>query len=216
MAKFNITLLDPEFALKDTLAGQAKFAVIDTPLQSLRGLPFKRLDVEVDETDIKSLLDTPVFDNVEFQSGAYEDLDGNAIEYEGVRFDSVLLTLQQSKNIISTSIQGRNGTIKEYISDGDWVITLTGLIIGETVSSGGNFSLNGIGNKYPQTDVNRLKKICDVNDSVKINSNILNVFGIEDVVITDKRFEQRAGQYNNQFFELQMVSDNTDLTITVL
>ena len=35
-----------------------------------------------------------------------------------------LVTINQEKNIVATPIDGRVGTIKEYISDGDFQITL--------------------------------------------------------------------------------------------
>lgn len=48
--------------------------------------------------------------------------------HEGERysllFQEVVISVSQERNIVTTSLQGRDGTIKEYISNGDYGITL--------------------------------------------------------------------------------------------
>ena len=48
--------------------------------------------------------------------------------HEGERysllFQEVVISVTQERNIVTTSLQGRDGTIKEYISNGDYGITL--------------------------------------------------------------------------------------------
>ncbi|MEI8137589.1 MAG: DUF6046 domain-containing protein, partial [Bacteroidota bacterium] len=44
--------------------------------------------------------------------------------------DTALFNVTQTKNIITTSIQGRNGTVKEYISLGDYNVTIKGVLTG--------------------------------------------------------------------------------------
>lgn len=209
--KFNITLLDPAFGLRDELGNAQKFAVIGPPPSVVRGLAFTRLDVEVDETDIESMLGTPIYDTIEFPAG----VDENGQSYNGVRLDTALITINQSKNILTTPIQGRDGTIKEYISDGDFVITISGLIVGQSLSSGQSFTMQKIGNKYPSEDVKALFNICKVKSTVQINSQFLNRFNINDVVITNYSFDQVAGKYNTQIFEINLLSDSSELILNV-
>ena len=100
-----------------------------------------------------------------------------------------------SKNIIKTAIQGRNGTVKEYISDGDYDITLRGMLTSQNAS------------QYPLEEFNRLLKLCELNEALTIVSDYIQLFGIYDIVIDSSSFPQREGFQNTQLFELKCVSD---------
>lgn len=211
MAKFNITLLNPLFGLKDTVGDKKKFLTADSVLHHGRRFVHYEEEPLTDKSELTSMLGTEVLDTLEFDA----DSDERGNRYNGLRIDAVLLTVSQTKNIVKTSIQGRNGTVKEYISDGDYMITVTGVIIGESLKSGDSFSMKDIGNRYPEKDVEELKQIMIIDDTVKVTSKFLNRFGIENVVIESYRFEQIAGMYNTQAFEIQMLSDNNPLTFEV-
>lgn len=138
-------------------------------------------------------------------TAVFSDLDLTAISVAGqtisVNIPTVLFTVTQTKNIITTPIQGRNGTVKEYISDGDYKINIKGVI---TNSNG----------KYPQfkidkglTTVNDLFQMCQLNKSLTVNSWYLWQFCIYELVITDFEFPQLEGQYSSQPFEINAISD---------
>ena len=86
-------------------------------------------DFDSNGQSFTSYLGTPVFSNLDFIGGSYKNLQGEQIEYEDLRIDTVLFDVSQQKNVVTTEIQGRNGTIKEYISDGDFAINISGLIV---------------------------------------------------------------------------------------
>jgi hypothetical protein len=118
-----------------------------------------------------------------------------------IQIPTVLFTVTQSKNIITTAIQGRNGTVKEYISDGDFKINIKGVI---TNSNG----------KYPQfkidkgiSTVNDLFQMCQLNKALTVNSWYLWQFCVYEMVITDYEFPQLEGQYSSQPFEINAISD---------
>lgn len=150
-----------------------------------------------------SYLGTPVFSNLDVEPGSYKNLEGEQIDFEGIRVDTVLFDVSQQKNIIKTDIQGRNGSVKEYISDGDFAVTIRGAIV------------NPEGAVYPEEDVLKLVEICKVQKSIQVNSRFLNdVFDIFDLVIESYSFPQSEGIENVQFFELSCVSDDPiELTI---
>lgn len=139
-------------------------------------------------------LGTPVFSNLQIDMGRYIDNKGNTIDYEGCVIDTVLITAQQTKNIIVTPIQGQNGTIKEYISDGDWHINIKGILLGKN-------------NTYPQSDVDNLQKILKAPASLVVNGFYLNQLGIFNLVITDYILPQKRGGYSEQDFEFNAISD---------
>lgn len=150
-------------------------------------------EFEGDEAIATSYLGTPVFTNLIIEPGSYIDNDGLTIDYEGITIDTVLMDISQSKNIVTTAIQGRNGTVKEYISDGDYMINIKGVIASNS-------------HQYPTDEVNKLIEICKVQDALKVASSFLQLFSIHSLVIQDYSFPQ--GQIvNNQPFELRCLSD---------
>ncbi len=124
--------------------------------------------------------------------------------YEQLNIDTVLMTVSQTKNIIRTQIQGKSGTIKEYVSDGDFEIDVAGIIVSEGE------------NTYPVEEVEALMQLFSIPDSLRVTSEFLNHFfvaspkgisGIDEVVITDFNFPQQEGIRNSQNFTCKMISD---------
>ena len=124
----------------------------------------------------------------------YMDLEGNIVSYYPIRIDSVIMTVEQSKTIVKTALQGRKGTIKEYISSGDYIISAKG-VIDNTI------------NEYPELAVGFLTKIANIPDQIKVTSKFLQQFSINYVVIERFRFTEKQGSRDIQPFELTMVSD---------
>lgn len=150
-----------------------------------------------DGNNITSYLGTPVFSNLEFVGGSYKNLQGEQISYDDLRVDTVLFNVNQSRNIVTTQIQGRNGTIKEYISDGDFDIQINGILV------------NPDGNKYPTEDVQTLMDILKAQSTIGVASQFLNdVFGVTDVVVTSYSFPQPEGFQNMQPFSINCLSND--------
>lgn len=164
-----------------------------TPLPT-RGSDFAEYEVEVntrlntgaDDTERLSVLGTPVFTDLWLKEN-----DSDA----GLRIDTVLMDISQQRNIVTTAIQGRNGTVKEYISDGDYQITVRGILV-----EAGPYD-------YPAEQVRELLRLCRVQAAVQAVSPFLQLFQIYDVVITDYRLPQLEGYQNLQPFELTCISD---------
>ncbi len=173
-----------------------------------------------------SMFGTPVFGQIVFEAGQYDDpaaaVGADATEYDGIKVQSVLAEMNQTKNIITTSIQGRNGTVKEYISDSDYSLTLTGLLVGENrgILRGKSADVAGanianIGNLPPTLDRNRLIAILKVPAAIRITSTFINAFidgdGIagpsNDWVVMSYSFPQERGVYNAQVFQINLLSD---------
>lgn len=109
-----------------------------------------------------------------------------------------LVEVTQKRNIITTSVAGLDGTIKEYISDGDCDITIKAKLVGDAADF------------YPGDLVNQVNTICSIKDSVEVYSTILNDYmGINNVVITDYSFSQlEEGARNVQEVTITCISDN--------
>ena len=170
---------------------------------------FEEVEIITQNFDRRSLLGSPVISNLEVAAGSYRDLDGNIIAYEGLRIDNVLFTVTQTRNVVTTPVVGSNGTVKEYISDGDFDVTAEIIIVGETRETADNiFEIQDIGNKIPERDITRLIKICQVQEVVQVSSVFLDLFEISQVVITSYTTPQRAGFQNTQVFTINALSDD--------
>jgi hypothetical protein len=143
------------------------------------------------------IFNTPIYSNITFNTGSYVDQNNRTINYavNGLVIEDCLVTVMNTKNIIKTSLQGRNGTVKEYISDGDYQIKIEGRIYG-----------NGM-NDYPQELVQKLHGICLAPQSINLTSTFLKLFNIEDIVIESYNIDQQEGVRNCQPFVLNCVSD---------
>lgn len=111
-----------------------------------------------------------------------------------LRIDMVLITVSQTKNIIKTAIQGVNGTVKEYISDGDYQISITGAFFGRE-------------NEYPEDDVLLLLDYLKQHNALRVQSEFLQLFDIDDIVVENYRFDAKEGMNNAQFFEISAISE---------
>lgn len=194
-------------SLKKGEAALPNFAK-NAALTAASAVLFRPDPIRKETTDITSYLGTPVYDQVVIQAGSYfeiEDINGeNPIEYDAIVMQTVLVDISMSKNIIATPIQGLNGTIKEYVSMGDYHINIQGNIVGETYLN----TVRDIGSVYPLTDTKLLAQICQVGKSINITSQFLNeVFDINEVVVTDFKFAQAEGFRNQQPFQLSLLSD---------
>lgn len=144
-------------------------------------------------------LGTPVYSNLIFLAeGANIGNPTTLNPDEGkrdLRIDTVLMTVDQTKNIVKTAIQGRNGTVKEYISDGDYMINIKGAIVSP-------YPL-----QYPQDDVDLLIRYMKVNTQIGVASFFLQLFGISDIVIEKYRIAEKLGSRNEVPFEIDAISD---------
>lgn len=116
------------------------------------------------------------------------------VPYDSIQFVACLITIQMAKNIVATTIQGRDGTVKEYISDGDYHINIKGVFT----------EANGV---YPEDDIEVLKNICKAKSNLSVVSKWLQQFDITNIVIDNYSFPQREGFYNTQLFEINALSD---------
>ena len=142
-----------------------------------------------------SKLGTVVYSNIIFNAGSILDQNGTIINtFNDFRIDDVLLNVSQSKKIITTEIQGRDGTVKEYIGLDDFQVQITG-------------RLNGTYNVNPKELTRQLKIILSAGQPLEITSWYLQNLGIDDIVVKDFNFGQTEGEYSTQYFTINAMSD---------
>jgi Domain of unknown function (DUF6046) len=109
--------------------------------------------------------------------------------------ETVLVDVSMSKNIVTTQIDGLNGTIKEFISDGDYNVSIRGAIV------------NKRGTAYPKIEVQKLIAITKCPHSIKVTCDYLSLFSIHNLSIEAPTLPQKEGTTNTQLFELNCLSD---------
>ncbi len=140
-----------------------------------------------------SKLGGAVFSNFNVQAGTYTK-NGQNYSFDEIKIDIALFEVQYSKNVITTSIQGRDGTVKEYISDADFVVNIKGILLAPN-------------NKFPLDEFVSLIKVLKAPVPIKVNSWYLEKFGIYNLVVTGADFSQQPGQFSRQMFSITALSD---------
>ena len=163
-------------------------------------------DIEEEAFDKRSIFGTPIYSNLEIPAGEYTDLKNNKIKFEGIRIDTVMFDVSQERNIVRTQISGRNGTIKQFISDGDFVINCQGILSGRSVEFGKGFQMQNF-TGVPEEEIRKLKAICSIPREIEVVSEFLDFFGITTVVINAPSYSQKEGTRGEILFSLQMYSD---------
>jgi len=149
-------------------------------------------------SEITSELGTPVFGSLFIEAPAWIQAVNGKIERfdsETIRLDVVLIDISLSKEIVSTKITGLRGSVKEFITNGDYEITIRG----------GFFSPQP--NVKPWDLINQLLKIVRTPISLTVKNRFLAAHGIENMVITNYATPQREGAYGSYLFEISALSD---------
>lgn len=150
--------------------------------------------------DKKSWLGTPVYDILRIPAFSYTDNNGQNVSIATeIDFDTVLIEVSQTRNIVTTAVQGRNGTVKEYISDGDYQISVNGVISTK------------YNNVAPfESDINYVNSVMAVlraNVAIPVACNFLDMFQINSMVVLDYKLNQIEGARNTIGFSMNCLSD---------
>ena len=151
------------------------------------------------------------------------------VSYPGIIISTVLMQVSQEKRIVKTPIQGRDGTIKQYIGLGDYKIKCTGIIAAQGQTGGGlqrssslaTFGQPSIAPKtytdigpvnagtYPINTVNALVQALSSPVALTVKSYYLSkAFAIGNLVVESYNFPQEKGSLSHQAFEITFISDS--------
>lgn len=146
-----------------------------------------------------STLGLPVWDIVQLQ---YADLSTDL----SVFFNIATIVVSNSKNIIKTSVQGLDSSIKEYINTNDYSIQLNAVIVGDAPDS------------YPEVELSAIQKMFKINSAIDIYSSVVNrIYGFSKVVIEDIKISQsEPGMRNVQLVEMNLISDDPSVYKLIL
>lgn len=142
----------------------------------------------------------PIVGALEFSDGSYTGSDGKDTDYKGLLLEHCLISVSRQKNIVKTILTGSAGTVKEYISAGDFEINIAGFFISE------NFYLK------PEEAVKAFSELCAVPTALNFVQTYLNGLGIGALVI--EGFDLPHTEFQNvQKFTLQCLSETPAETL---
>lgn len=153
---------------------------------------------------VASVLGRSIWATVTLESEAYEEpyYNEKSKSYEmakmapvSLELGTVLVDVNMSKNIVTTAINGMNGTVKEYIADGDYEVSLRGALVNK-------------GYEYPRDLVKKFLDLMKAKVSLKVTSEFLALFPVHSLVVKSYTMPQVEGQTNTQLFEISAMSDN--------
>jgi hypothetical protein len=183
-----------------------RFVAQNLGLNNVKTSNFVAEEANSNESEKYSYLGTQVFSNLEIPAGKYLTNEGETVDFDGIRIDAVLFDISIEKNIVRTPINGRNGTVKQYISLGDYAIGAKGVIIGETDANNAGFSVSSTG-RVPEAEIRKLNAIFAIPQEIELVSEFLDFFDVSTVVIYSGRFLQREGFIDSVYFNFDMLSD---------
>lgn len=133
---------------------------------------------------------------LEYYNNKTQVIERTTMPPVSVQLGTVLVDVQLSKNIVTSAINGLNGTVKEYISDGDYEVSLRGALVNEK------------GYDYPLSQFKQLNDVLKAPVSLQVTSEYLALFPIHNLVVKGYTLPQTEGSSNTQLFEINALSDN--------
>lgn len=115
-----------------------------------------------------------------------------------VELPDAVAAVSRERRIVSTALVGRDGTVKEYINEGDWVINL---VVGVQAVENGE-----ILDDYPSEALRELRRLLDVKGAIEVHSEFLAIFDITKMVIRSYGASQMT-EANYQAVTISAVSD---------
>lgn len=118
--------------------------------------------------------------------------------YKGKEYEmpNSLISIRGKKNIVSTPMVGRKGTVKEFISMDDYEISIQGV---------------ALDTDWPDDQLAAIKEIYSVNESVQLKCALTDIFMDEEdmVVIKSIDIPEMRGVEHAQTYSLDLETDRS-------
>ena len=118
---------------------------------------------------------------------------------ERLTIDNAIVSVSQQKQIVTTQVVGRRGTVKECISDGDYAVNIS---VGIQPIEDGT-----IKDEYPIDGVRELRKFLTESESLRVQSTFLDLWEITRIVV--KSFNATQATASN-YQQVQITADSDE------
>lgn len=110
-----------------------------------------------------------------------------------------VVALTRAKQIITTQVVGMTGTIKEYISAGDYDLNIS---VGIAAKEG-----SYITDRYPDEELRLLRELLDMDRPMTVQSAFLDIFEVDRIVVKSYSLTQQTDS-NYQELAISALSDD--------
>lgn len=117
---------------------------------------------------------------------------------ERLVLNDAVVAVSRAKNIVTTQLVGRDGTVKEYINSGDYQLNI---VVGVVAVRDGV-----IVDEYPEEGLRELRAFLEENKALSVHSVFLDLWDINRVVIKNYSLTQ-ATESNYQTLSISALSD---------
>jgi len=143
-----------------------------------------------------SILGTPIYEQITLTTPKI--IKNGAVVSQPISYTLPgwpLFDITGQNTIEKTPMNGRKGTVKEFINEDDYSITIRGFLI------------NDNSNEYPEQELQDFMKIITCKSALHITSQVFNILDIHNIAIEKWSLPEVEGYQNIQPFELECVSD---------
>jgi hypothetical protein len=177
-----------------------RYSTIGTPIAATEVGQYDELELSFTSSDKTSVLGTPIIMPLTLKGGRYPVKD-NQGQIQYVTFldwempAASLIEINRPKVIQKTQIAGRNGSVKELISDDDFDIRLRGLIV------------NSDDDTPPEDGVRWFMETVAVPQAIQVECELFDWLGIDEVVVRDYSLFQVEGFQHIMAYTINLWSD---------
>ncbi len=118
---------------------------------------------------------------------------------ETLMINDAIVSITREKRIVRTPLVGLDGTIKEYICNGDYDISIAVGIVAVD-------ALGQIVDEYPSEGVRKVNEFLEENKAIEVSSEFLKIFEVGRMVVTRFSLKQETAS-NRQTLEVKALSD---------
>ena len=116
-----------------------------------------------------------------------------------VELADAVAAVTRERRIVSTEVVGRAGSVKEYVTEGDWSVSL---VVGVQPVEAGY-----IEDVYPLDALRSLRRVLEAKMAIEVYSEFLSIFDIDRIVVKGYSVQQ-ATESNYQAVSITAVSDD--------
>jgi hypothetical protein len=152
--------------------------------------------IPIPNANIQSVLGTPIYEQITLNIPA--TVKNGVVTSQPFTYtfpDWPLFDISPAWMIKKENTQGGEGSVKEFISQDDSVITIRGFLI------------NNDSQDYPEQLLSDWWKMANCRKSIGITSRVFNLLDIHNIVILDARLIAVEGYMNMQPFEMDCLSN---------
>lgn len=107
-----------------------------------------------------------------------------------------MVELSSQRRIVTTDIDGNDGSFKELYSNGDMAVTIRGILVDDDNPDA-----------YPEEQVRRLRNVLEARKHVKLTNRLAAMWNIEHVAVESYSFPAVPGELGMQGYEIRALSD---------